>query len=138
MPYIHAAISTGLSKKQKRSLIRAITQATVSVLEVPPPDVHVFLWELLLQNLGFAGEEPGSGKINNVTVVFRRGRDAEVRRVLIERLTHVIQAELHVAKDDVHVILAEVPHEDMGEGGMSMGPPAQPSWYTRLVLSKAL
>lgn len=130
MPYIHAAISTEFSTQQKRSLIHAITTATIRVLQVPAADVHVFIWELLPQNLGIAGDEPSRGKINNLTVVFRRGREPQVRRALIEQLTDVVQSELRVIRDDIHVILSEVPPEDIGEGGILMGPPAQPSWYT--------
>jgi 4-oxalocrotonate tautomerase family enzyme len=129
MPYIHAAIITGLSVERKRALIRAMTAATVRSLEVPAADVHIFLWELSAQNMGFAGEQSGFGKINNVTVVFRRGRAPEVRQRLIEQLTDAVEAELRVSRSDVHVILSEVPPEDIGEGGILMGPPTQPRWY---------
>ncbi len=129
MPYIHAAISSGLSAQQKRSLIHAITTATIGVLEVPAPDVHVFVWEIQPQNLGVAGHEPVPGKINNLTVVFRHGREPAVRHALIKRLTDVVQGELAVARDDIHVILSEVPPQDIGEGGILMGPPAQPGWF---------
>jgi phenylpyruvate tautomerase PptA (4-oxalocrotonate tautomerase family) len=44
MPYIHVASAHHYVAGQKRLLIRAITDATVDVLEVPAADVHVFLW----------------------------------------------------------------------------------------------
>jgi phenylpyruvate tautomerase PptA (4-oxalocrotonate tautomerase family) len=130
VPYIHAGVTTVLSTERKRSLIQAITATVIRVLEVPPPDVHVFVWELLPENLGCAGEEPGAGKINNFSVVFRRGREPQVRRALIEQLTDAVQSELGVLRGDIHIIVVEVPPEDIGEGGVLMKPPAQPSWYT--------
>jgi 4-oxalocrotonate tautomerase family enzyme len=130
MPYIHAAIANGSSAETKRSLIRAITTSTVCVLEVPPADVHVFLWEFQTQNLGYAGEEPGRGKINNVTVIFRRGRHRNVRLALLKGLTDAVQSVLGVTRGDIHVILSEVPPENIGEGGVPMGPPTQPDWHT--------
>jgi 4-oxalocrotonate tautomerase family enzyme len=131
MPYIHAAIAYGCSTEKKRSLIRAITKSTVYVLEVPPTDVHVFLWEVAIENLGYGGDQPGRGKLNNVTVVFRQGRHREVRLALLKCLTEAMQAELDVAPEDIHVILSEVPHENIGEGGIPMGPPTQPNWLAR-------
>jgi 4-oxalocrotonate tautomerase family enzyme len=132
MPYIHAAIAYGCSREKKRSLIRAITTSTVCVLEVPPADVHVFLWEFATQNLGYGGEEPSRGKINNVTVIVRRGRHRGVRLALLKGLTDAVQSVLGVTHEDIHVILSEVPPENIGEGGVPMGPPTQPDWHTTL------
>lgn len=132
MPYIHVAIASGYSKEKKRSLIRAITTSTVCVLEAPPTDVHVFLWELATGNLGYAGEEPSRGRINNVTVIFRKGRHRNVRFALLKGLTDAVQAALGVAHDDIHVVLSEVPAENIGEGGVPMGPPTEPGGHATL------
>ena len=117
MPYIHVASAHHHQANEKRMVIRAITDATVKALEVPPPDVHVFLWELATENMGYAGDEPSCSKINNITVVFRRGRHAAVKRMLIERLTDAVQSALKVEREDIHIILSEVAPEDIGEGG---------------------
>jgi 4-oxalocrotonate tautomerase family enzyme len=130
MPYIHVASAHHYAEGQKRPLIRAITDATVDVLEVPAADVHVFLWEIPTENLGYAGDEPSPGRINNVTVVFRKGRHQQVRIVLMQRLTDVIQAQLQAAREAIHIILSQVTPEDISEGGIPMGPPPTPTWQT--------
>ena len=128
MPYVHMALTTGYSVKQRRSLIRAMTECTVAVMEVPPADVHVFLWEIATENLGHGGDEPSKTKINNVTMMFRQGRHREVLAALIVKLTDVIEQQLGVAREDIHIILVEVPAENIGEGGIPMSPPQQPGW----------
>lgn len=52
MPYLHMALTKGYSAEQKRSLIREMTDCTVEAMEVPPSEVHIFLWEFDTENLG--------------------------------------------------------------------------------------
>jgi 4-oxalocrotonate tautomerase family enzyme len=130
MPYIHMALTAGYSAKQKRSLIRAMTDCTITAMEVPPAEVHVFLWEFSTENLGHGGDEPSKTKINNVAMTFRQGRHPEVLAALIVKLTDVIERQLQVVREDIHIVLVEVPAGNIGEGGVPMGPPPQPSWVT--------
>ncbi|MEO5325774.1 tautomerase family protein [Mesorhizobium sp. CC13] len=131
MPYLHMALTRGNSAARKRSLIREMTDCTVEVMEVPPSEVHVFLWEFDTENLGYGGDEPHKARMNNVTMTFREGRRREVLTALIERLTDVIERRLEVAREDVHITLIEVPAANIGEGGIPMSPPEQPSWLDR-------
>ena len=128
MPYLHMALTKGYSTEQKRSLIREMTDCTIAAMEVPPSEVHVFLWEFDTENLGYGGDEPHKTKMNNVTMTFREGRHREVLTALIERLTDVIEKQLKVVREDVHITLVEVPAANIGEGGIPMSPPEQPSW----------
>lgn len=66
--------------------------------------------------------------MNNVTMTFREGRHREVPTALIQRLTDVIEKQLKVVREDVHITLIEVPAANIGEGGIPMNPPEQPSW----------
>jgi 4-oxalocrotonate tautomerase family enzyme len=129
MPYVHVALTIGRSSDQKRSLIRAITDSIVRVLEVGPRDVHVFLWEFTTENAGVAGEEPGPTTINDVTIILRQGRHLEVKALLIKDLTDTIGKQLDIPYEDVHIILSEVPASNIGEGGVPMKSPAQPAWH---------
>jgi 4-oxalocrotonate tautomerase family enzyme len=133
MPYIHVSLATGRPRNQKRSLIRGLTDATERVLEVARRDIFVFLWELPTDNLGEAGEEPLAAATNNVVVMLRKGRPPEVRHVLIDALTTAVEDQLDVPRKDIHLVLAEVPPDNVGEAGIPMAPPTLPSWYaTRL------
>lgn len=130
MPYIHMALTAGYSVKQKRSLIRAMTDCTITAMEVPLSEVHVFLWEFATENLGYGGDEPAKTKMNNVTMTFREGRRPEVLAALIVKLTDVIEQQLQLPRGDIHIVLVEVPAKNIGEGGVPMEPPSQPSWLS--------
>jgi phenylpyruvate tautomerase PptA (4-oxalocrotonate tautomerase family) len=51
--------------------------------------------------------------------------------MLIKSLTDTIQECLDVAYADIHILLSEVPAENIGEGAVLMKPPAQPAWFTK-------
>jgi 4-oxalocrotonate tautomerase len=131
MPYLHVALATGRSDEQKRSLIRGLTDATLRLLEVRPMDVHVYLWESDTKNIGIAGDEPNPATVNDITVILREGRHLEVKTAYMKALTQTMQECLEVVKEDVHVVLSEVLSSNVGEGGVPMGPPSQPSWFAK-------
>jgi 4-oxalocrotonate tautomerase family enzyme len=129
MPYLHVVIAAGRPTAQKRSLIRALTDAAERVLEVPRHDVYVFVGELCTESLGDGGEEPDAAKINNLTVFLREGRHPAVRAALLEALTDATQTELGVPRPYIQILLSEIPPANIGEGGVPMGAPKQPTWF---------
>jgi len=129
MPYLHAVIAAGRPAAQKRSLIRALTDATQRVLGVPRSDVCVFICELSTENLGAGGEEPDAAKINNFTMFLREGRHLTVRTALLEALTDAAEMELGVPRPNIQILLSEVAPANIGEGGVPMGPAKQPTWF---------
>jgi 4-oxalocrotonate tautomerase family enzyme len=129
MPYLHGVIAAGRPAAQKRSLIRALTDATERVLEVPRNDVYVFICELSTESLGDGGEEPDAAKINNFTMFLREGRHLTVRAALLEALTDAAQRELGVPRPNIQVLLSEIAPANIGEGGIPMGSPKQPAWF---------
>jgi len=103
--------------------MQELTDTTVRVLDVAPRDVHVYLWELPYCSVAVAGTEPAAAALNDVGVVLRQGRHAHVRSTYIVALTDVIEACLGVARANVHVILIELPADNIAEGGVPLGPP---------------
>jgi len=130
MPYVHVVLVAGRSVKEKRSLISGLTDTTLRLLEVNPIDVHVYLWELEGTNIGIAGEAPSAATLNDVTVFLRDGRHPDVKAAYANALTETVCERLLAKKEDVHVLLAEVPPGNIAEGGVPMGPPTQPRWFT--------
>jgi 4-oxalocrotonate tautomerase family enzyme len=129
MPYVHVALVAGRSVNEKRSLISGLTDTTLRLLEVSPIDVHVYLWELDATNIGIAGEEPSAAALNDITVFLRDGRHIDVKAAYANALAETVCERLLVDKKDVHVVLAEVPPGNIAEGGVPLGPPAQPRWF---------
>jgi len=133
MPYLHVIIASGRPAEQKRSLIRALTDATERVLDVPRNEVYVFVRELSAENLGDGGEEPEPTKINNITMFLREGRHPEVRAALLEALTEAAEKKLGTPRPNIQILLCEIPAANIGEGGVPMGPPKQPAWFIPLL-----
>ncbi|MFA7585141.1 MAG: 2-hydroxymuconate tautomerase family protein [Novosphingobium sp.] len=55
MPIISVVIAEGRSTERKRAFIRALTQATVEVMDVRPEQVRVILQETKLEHYAIAG-----------------------------------------------------------------------------------
>jgi len=133
MPYLHVVIASGRPAQQKRSLIRALTDATERVLDVPRNDVYVYVCELSTQNLGDGGEEPEPTKVSNITMFLREGRHPKVRAALLEALTDAAEKTLVASRPNIQILLSEIPAANIGEGGVPMGPAKQPAWFIALL-----
>jgi 4-oxalocrotonate tautomerase len=48
------------------------------------------------------------------------GRTPEMKEDLIRKVTDAICDALHIPKDRVHILLHEVPKENIGHGGVQM------------------
>jgi 4-oxalocrotonate tautomerase family enzyme len=57
-----------------------------------------------------------------IHVTLASGRPREVKRRLIGGLTDMMERVLEVARSDVHVLLWEIPTENIGEGGLEPAP----------------
>lgn len=58
MPYVHIAVTReGVSKEQKRALIKGVTQLLVDVLHKDPQLTHVVIDEVELDNWGVGGKQ---------------------------------------------------------------------------------
>jgi 4-oxalocrotonate tautomerase family enzyme len=57
-----------------------------------------------------------------IHVTLASGRPREVKRQLIGGLTDMMERVLEVARSDVHVLLWEIPTENIGEGGLEPAP----------------
>jgi 4-oxalocrotonate tautomerase family enzyme len=129
MPYLHGVIAGGRPAAQKRSLIRALTDATERVLEVPRIEIYVFICELSTESLGYGGEEPDATTINNFTMFLREGRHLKVRTALLETLTDAAEIGLCVPRPHIQILLSEIAPANIGEGGIPMGAPKLPAWF---------
>src|ERR1700691_626622 len=133
MPYLHVVIASGRPAQQKRSLIRALTDATERVLDVPRDDVYVYVSEPTTQNMADGGEEPEPTNVSNMTMFLREGRHPKVRAALLEALTDAAEKTLVTSRPNIQVLLSEIPAANIGEGGVPMGPPKHPAWFVALL-----
>jgi 4-oxalocrotonate tautomerase len=70
MPYVKIEVTReGVTREQKRSLIKGITDLITDVLNKDPQLTHVVIDEIDLDNWGYAGEQ--------VTVLREKGITAE-------------------------------------------------------------
>lgn len=64
-----------------------------------------------------------------IHVTLATGRPKDRKRSLIKALTDTMEQVLEVARHDIHVLLWELPTENIGEAGVPMDPPRVPHWY---------
>ncbi|HEX3832814.1 MAG TPA: tautomerase family protein [Solirubrobacteraceae bacterium] len=57
-----------------------------------------------------------------IHITLASGRPREVKRQLIDGLTDTMECVLEVARSDIHVLLWEIPTENIGEGGLEPAP----------------
>ena len=57
-----------------------------------------------------------------IHVTLASGRPRDVKRQLIGELTDMIERVLEVARSDIHVLLWEIPTENIGEAGLEPAP----------------
>jgi 4-oxalocrotonate tautomerase len=58
MPYIKIEVTReGITREQKRALIKGVTDLMTTVLNKDPQLTHVSIQEIELDNWGFAGEQ---------------------------------------------------------------------------------
>jgi 4-oxalocrotonate tautomerase len=55
-----------------------------------------------------------------VHVDMAQGRTAEMKEELIKKVTNAVVEALHVSKDSVHVVLNELPRENIGNAGIPL------------------
>ncbi len=55
-----------------------------------------------------------------VQISMIQGRTREKKEELIKKVTDAIVEVLQISKDRVHVILNEIPKENIGDGGISL------------------
>lgn len=58
MPYVKIEITRdGVTKEQKRALIKGVTQLLVDILHKRPDQTHIVIQEIDTDNWGFDGEQ---------------------------------------------------------------------------------
>ncbi len=62
------------------------------------------------------------GRVPYIHVTLASGRPRGVKRQLIGELTDMMERVLEVARSDIHVLLWEVPTENIGEAGLEPAP----------------
>jgi 4-oxalocrotonate tautomerase len=55
MPYVNIQITKGVTREQKREIVRQITDTLVQVLGKNPEHTHVVIQEIEEEDWGFAG-----------------------------------------------------------------------------------
>lgn len=55
MPYVNIQITKGATRDQKAALVRASTDALVSILGKRPEHIHIVIQEIDEENWGFSG-----------------------------------------------------------------------------------
>jgi 4-oxalocrotonate tautomerase len=68
MPYIKIEVTReGVTREQKRALIKGVTDVVTEVLNKDPQLTHVSIQEVELDNWGFAGEQVSVLRENGIT-----------------------------------------------------------------------
>jgi 4-oxalocrotonate tautomerase family enzyme len=55
MPYVNIQITRGVTREQKREIVRQVTDTLVQVLGKKPEHTHVVIQEIEEEDWGFAG-----------------------------------------------------------------------------------
>lgn len=56
MPYVNVQVTRGVTREQKRALVRDITQSLVQHLGKSPEHIHIVLQEIAEEDWGYSGQ----------------------------------------------------------------------------------
>ena len=56
MPYVNIQVTAGITREQKRALVRSVTQSVGELLGKKPEHTHVVIQEIEDANWGFCGQ----------------------------------------------------------------------------------
>jgi phenylpyruvate tautomerase PptA (4-oxalocrotonate tautomerase family) len=112
---VRIEILDGWSPEAKQGLLTGVRDAVVASLRVPADDPTVQLFELPREHALLPGH--ASDRYVLVTVTMFAGRSLDTKRRLIEAVTRNVAA-LGVDREDVDLVLHELPVESLGRGGV--------------------
>ncbi|MES2259362.1 MAG: 2-hydroxymuconate tautomerase family protein [Pseudomonadota bacterium] len=117
MPTIETFITEGHSDGRKQQLIESLTQAVVTSVDAPADSVRIILTEVPDGNFGVGGKAAELNPQAVLQAFLIAGRTDAQKVELIAALTDAAVTGLEARREDVRVIIKDVPNTDFGLGG---------------------
>jgi 4-oxalocrotonate tautomerase family enzyme len=115
MPILNIQIMQGHGAAQKTALLKSATQAVVDAIAAPLPAIRVVIEETAPGHVIVNGE---LGKPTSLALArLIEGRTEEQKAALIAALNQAIHDSIGISKDDIRVIVTDVPKTDIGIAG---------------------
>lgn len=115
MPILNIQIMQGHTEAQKAALLENSSRSVVDSIASPLASVRVVLEETAPQHVMVGGRIGHPMALALVRLI--QGRTEEKKAALIAALNQAIHASLGISKDDIRVVITDVPATDMGVAG---------------------
>lgn len=114
MPLIKIEILKGKSDLYKETLCGAVNDAVVTVLGIDP---GVNFQRLCEAENGFYGKNAGKEGFCIIEINMYPGRDAEVKKRLMNEIIRLLDERLNIDKADIFILINDPPFENWCFGG---------------------
>lgn len=111
MPLVKISLLKGRTSEEKIAIGAAIQAALVDALKVPDEDRYQLITEFDDENFRHTGAYLGiqySDKLLIIEITFLQGRDDEMKKTLLAKITENLAAKDLVRPDDVFVMITEI------------------------------
>ncbi|ARP94857.1 tautomerase family protein [Bordetella genomosp. 13] len=115
MPILNIQIMQGHTEAQKAALLESASRSVMDSLAAPLASVRIVLEETAPQHVMVGGRIGHPMALALVRLI--QGRTEEKKAALIAALNQAIHATLGISKDDIRVVITDVPTTDMGVAG---------------------
>lgn len=115
MPILNIQIMQGHTEAQKAALLESASRSVMDSLAAPLASVRIVLEETAPQHVMVGGRIGHPMALALVRLI--QGRTEEKKAALIAALNQAIHASLGISKDDIRVVITDVPTTDMGVAG---------------------
>lgn len=112
MPIVKIELRKGKTREYKKAVLDGVHDALVEGIKIPDWDRHQRLYELEAEN--FEKPEKYSDNITIIEITLFKGRTFEAKKRLYSLIVDKLAADPGIAKDDVIIVLYEVPTENWG------------------------
>ena len=115
MPLVKIEIIKGKSKEHKKAVLDGVHDALVNTIKIPDWDRFQRLYELDEEN--FEVPEKYGENVTIIGITLFKGRSFEAKKKLYSLITGNLAANPGIEKEDVVIVLNDVPLENWGING---------------------